>query len=171
MSLEEGCHAVVRVREELVFVASLEKTGLELPTLFGCDLLGATETSNADGDKGFGDCFGGDVKERDCLRPTYISIDGFETVPEARRNRQLSDQVDRHVGETCRREVETPEWDLHVPRDLRSLAECTGACLCAAVFLHTRPHEPLRHQFEGIVGPGVDKALKGFKILASERRG
>jgi len=61
------------------------------------DLLGETETSNPDGDKGFSDCFGGDVRQRDCLRSTCISIDGSETVPEARRNRQRPDQIDMHM--------------------------------------------------------------------------
>jgi hypothetical protein len=51
MPLEAGSPAVVRVREDPVMVASLEKTGLQLPALVCCDLLGATETSNPDGDK------------------------------------------------------------------------------------------------------------------------
>jgi hypothetical protein len=67
-----------------------------------------------------------------------------------------------HVGETCRREVETPEWGLHVPRDLRSLSGCKRACPFAAVFSHSRPHEPLGHQFDDGVGPGVAKAMKGI---------
>jgi hypothetical protein len=35
MPLETGCHAVVRVREDPVMVASLEKAGLEMPALVG----------------------------------------------------------------------------------------------------------------------------------------
>ena len=58
-----------------------------------------------------------------------------------------------------------------MPRDLRSLAGCTRACPCAAVFFHSRPHEPLGQQFDGGVGPGVAKAVKGVKNLAFERRG
>jgi len=76
-----------------------------------------------------------------------------------------------HVRETCRREVETPEWDLHVPRDLRPLTACTRACPCATVFSHSRPHEQLGHQFDGGVDPAVAKAVKDVKNVASERRG
>ena len=76
-----------------------------------------------------------------------------------------------HVGETCRREVETPEWGLHVLRDLRSLAGCTRACPCAAVFPHSQTHEPLGHQFDGGVGPVVVRAVKSVKNVTSGRRG
>ena len=41
---------------------SLKETGLELPALVGCELLGAAETSNPKSDEGFSDFFGGDVR-------------------------------------------------------------------------------------------------------------
>ena len=150
---------------------SPEKTGLELPAPVGCDLLGTAETSNPDGDEGFSDCFGGDVRQRECLKPTGVSVDGSETVPEARRDRQRPDHVDTHMRETCRREVQTPERGLHVSRYLGSLAGCTRACPCAAVFPHSQPHKPLEHQLDGGVGPGVAKAVEGVKELAFERCG
>ena len=78
----------------------LEKAGLELPALVGCNLLGAAETSNSDSDEGLSDCFGGDVRKRERLRPTCVSVDGGETVPEAGRDRQRPDQVDMHMRET-----------------------------------------------------------------------
>ena len=102
---------------------SLEKAGLELPTLVGCDLLGTAETSNPDGDEGFSDCFGGKVRQRECLRPMGVSVDSSETVPEARIDRQRPHQVDMHMRETCRRDVETPG---------RGVA-CTYNCACARV--------------------------------------
>ena len=49
------------------------------------------------------------VKERECLRPTDVSVDGGETVPENRRHGQRPYQINMHLRETCRREVETPE--------------------------------------------------------------
>jgi len=52
----------------------LKKADFELPALVGCDLLGTAETSNPDGDEGFRDCFGGDVRRRECLRPTGVLI-------------------------------------------------------------------------------------------------
>jgi hypothetical protein len=147
---------------------SLKKTGLELPDLVGCDLLGTTKTRNPDRDEGFSDCFGGDVRQRDCLRPTGVSVDGSETVPEARRDRP--DQVDMHMRETCQREGETPEGGLHMSRHLGPLGGCAHACPCAAVFPHSRPHKLLGHQLDG-VGPVMAKAMEDVKYLASERRG
>jgi len=105
------------------------------------------------------------------LRPTGVSVDGSETVPETRRNRQRPEQVDMHMWETCRREVETPERGLHVPRYLGLLAGCTRACPWAAVFPHSRPHKPLGQQLDGGVGPGVAKVVEGVKDLASEKCG
>ena len=46
--LEAGFHAVVWVREDPVLLDSVEETGLELPALVGCELLGAAKTSNPD---------------------------------------------------------------------------------------------------------------------------
>jgi len=71
-----------------------------LPALIGCDLLGTAETSNPDGDEGLSNCFGGDVRQRECLRPTGVSVDGSETVPETKRDRQRPHQVDMHMRET-----------------------------------------------------------------------
>jgi hypothetical protein len=84
-----------------VIVASLQKTGLELPALIGCDLLETAETSNPGGDEGFSDCCGGDFRQRECLRPTGVSVDDSEAVPEARRPRQRPYQVNMHMTETC----------------------------------------------------------------------
>jgi len=134
-------------------------------------LLGAAETGNPDRDEGLSDCFGGNVRQRECLRPTCVSVDGSETVLEAGGVRQQPDQVDMHGRETCRREVETPERGLHMPRYLGQLAGCTSACPCAAAFTHSRPHNPLGRQIDSGVGPGVAKAVGGVKELASERHG
>jgi hypothetical protein len=38
--------------------------------------------------------------ERERLRPTGVSVDGSETVPEARSDRQRPDQVDMHMRKT-----------------------------------------------------------------------
>jgi len=92
MPLEAGCHAVVRVSSQ-----GLEKAGLELSALVGCDLLGAVETGNPDRDEGLSD---GNVRQRESLRPTCVSVDGCETVPKTGRNRQRPDQVDMHMRET-----------------------------------------------------------------------
>ena len=59
-----------------------------MPALVGCDLLGAAETRNPNGDEGFSDCFGGDVRERECLRSTGVPVDGSEAVPEDRTHKQ-----------------------------------------------------------------------------------
>jgi len=75
-------------------VASVEREGIELPALVVCDLLGTAETSNPDGDEGFSHCFGVDVRRRECLRPTGVSVGGSEIMLEARRERQRSLQVD-----------------------------------------------------------------------------
>jgi len=82
-------------------VASLDKTGLQLPVLVGCNLLENVETRNPDGDEGFRDCFGGNLREMDCLRPKDESVDDSETVPEPKRDRQRPDQVDIHMRKTC----------------------------------------------------------------------
>jgi len=142
-----------------------------LPALVGCDLLGAAETGNPDRDEGLSDCFGGNVSQRESLKPTCVSVDGCETVPEAGRNRQRPDQVEMHKRETRRREVETPERGIHMPRYLGQLARCKRACPCAAVFTHSRPHKPLGHQLDGGFGSGVAKALEGVKNVASEMHG
>jgi hypothetical protein len=105
-----------------------------LPALVGCDLLGTAETSNPDGDVGFSDCFGGDVRRWECLRPMGVSVDGSGTVLEARRNMQRPHQVDMHTRETCRREVVTPE---------RSVA-CTYNCACAICVWQFVPIPPHR---------------------------
>ena len=131
-----------------------EKRGLKLPALVGCDLLVTAETSNPDGDEGLRDCFGGDLRERECLRPTSVSVDGSETVPEARRDRHWAGQVDTHMRKTCRREVETLQRDLYVARYLEKLTGCTCACPCAAIFPRYWPHKPLGHQLDGGTGPG-----------------
>jgi len=52
--------------------------------------------SNPDADEGFSNCFGGDVRQRECLRPTGVSVDGSETVLVARRDRQRPHQVNVH---------------------------------------------------------------------------
>jgi hypothetical protein len=44
--------------------------GLELPALFGRNLKGTAET-NQDGEEGFSDCFGGDVKGSASGQPVY----------------------------------------------------------------------------------------------------
>jgi len=145
-----------------------------LPAVVGCDLLGTAEMSNPDGDEGFSDCFGGDVRQRECLRPMDVSVDGSETVLEARGNRQRPDQANMHMRQTCQREDENLERGLHVPHYLGSLAGCTRTCTCtcpcAAVFPHSQPHKPLGHQLDG-VGPWVAKAVEGVKDLVSERCG
>jgi len=46
---------------------SLEKAGLKLPALVGCDLLRTAKMSNPDRDEGFSNCFGGGVRQRECL--------------------------------------------------------------------------------------------------------
>jgi hypothetical protein len=74
-------------------VARFEKAGLKSPALVGCDLLGTAETSNPDGDKGLSNCLCGDLRDRECLRPMGVSVEGSETVPETRRDRQRPDQV------------------------------------------------------------------------------
>ena len=76
-----------------------------MPALVGCDLLGTAEKSNPDGGEGLRDCFGGDLRGS----TTGVPVDGSETVPEARRDRQWTDQVDTHMRKMCRREVETLE--------------------------------------------------------------
>ena len=134
-----------------------------MSALVGSDLLGTAKTSNPDGDEGFSDCFGGDVRQRECLRPTGVSVDGGETVPEARRHRQRPYQVNIHMRETGRREFETPERDLHVPRHLGTLEGCTRECPCAAIFPHSQPH-----QLDSGDGSGVAEAVEGVKNLASE---
>ena len=105
--------------------------------------------------------------ERECLRPTGVSVDGSETVPEARRDRQRPHQVNMHVRGMCRQEVETPERGLYVLRYLGSLAVCTHV----AVFPHSRPHKPLGHQLDSGIGPRVAMAVDDVKDLASERCG
>jgi len=70
---------------------------LELPAVVGCDLLWTAESSNPDGDEGFSDCFGDDVRQRECLRPTGVSVDGNEAVPVDRRDRPQPEQVDMHM--------------------------------------------------------------------------
>jgi hypothetical protein len=134
-------------------------------------LLGIAEKNNPDGDEGFSDCFSSDVRKRECLKPMGVSVDGSETVPEARRDRQQPDQVNMHMREMCQQEVETPKRGLHMPRYLGPLAGCKHACPCAAVFPHSQPHKPLGHQLDGGIGPGVAKAVEGVKDLASERCG
>ena len=76
-----------------------------------------------------------------------------------------------HMTETCLREFETIERGLHMPRYLGTLAGCTRACPCAAVFPHSQPHKPLRHQLDSGVGSGVALAVEGVKNLASDGRG
>ena len=142
-----------------------------MPALVGYDLLGTAETGNPDGDEGFSDSFGGDVRQRGCLRPMGISVDGGEAVPEARRHRQSPYQGNMHMRETCRPEVETPKRGLHVPRYLGSLAGCTRSCPCAAVFPQSQPQKPLGHQLDGGVGSGVAEAVEGVKNQLSERCG
>ena len=68
-----------------------------------------------------------------------------------------------HMRGTCRREVETPERGLHVPRYQGTLAGCTRECPCVAIFPHSQPH-----QFDSGVGSGVAEAVEGVKNLASE---
>ena len=111
-----------------------EKRDLKLPALVGCDLLGTAEKSNPDGDEDLRDCFGGDLRERECLRSTGVPLEGSETVPEARRERQWADQVDTHMRKTCRREFETLERGLYVARYLGKLAGWTRACPCGQSF-------------------------------------
>jgi hypothetical protein len=131
-----------------------------LPAIVGCNLLGTAETSNPDGDEGLRDCFCGDLREWVCLRPAGVSVDGSETVPETRKDRQGPDQVDMHMRETCRREVETPERGLYVPPYLGTLVECTRACPFPAVFSQSRPHKTLGHQRDIGVDLVVAKASK-----------
>jgi len=108
------------------------------------------------------------VKERECLRPTDVSVDGGETVPENRRHGQRPYQVNMHLRETCRREVETPERGLHVPRYLGLLAGCTRTCPCAVVLPYSRSHKSLGNQLDSGVGSVVAEAVEGVKNLASE---
>ena len=109
----DGVEPLYHCRASVSYHLRWEKGGLKLPALVGCDLMGTAETSNPDGDEGLRDCFGGDLRERKCLRPTGVPVYGSETVPEARRDRQCRDQVDTHIRKTCRREVETPERGLY----------------------------------------------------------
>jgi hypothetical protein len=81
--------------------ARVLKRGLKLPALVGGDLLRTAETSNPDRDESLSYCFCGDLRERECLRPTGVSVDGSETVPEAGSDRQRPDQVDMHMREMC----------------------------------------------------------------------
>jgi len=137
--------------------------------------MGTAKMSNPDRDEGFSDCFGGDIRQRECIRPMGISVDGSETVPEARGDRQWPEQVSMHMRQTCRQEVETPERGLHVPHYLGSLAGCTHTCTCTcpclAVFPHSRPHKLMGHQLDSGVGSWVAAAVEGVKDLASERCG
>jgi len=96
-------------------------------------LLGAAETSNPEKDEGLSNCISGNVRQRGCLRSTCVSVDGSETVPEAGGDRQRPDQVDVHMRETCRREVEIPERGFHMPRYHGKLTFCTSVCPSAAV--------------------------------------
>jgi hypothetical protein len=65
-----------------------------MSALVGGDLLRTVETSNPRGDESLSDCFGGDMRQKECLRPKGVSVDGSETVPETSRDRQRPDQVD-----------------------------------------------------------------------------
>jgi hypothetical protein len=141
-----------------------------LSVLVGCDLLGTADKSNPDRDKGLGDFFGSDLRE-ECLGPKGKSIDGSETIPEVRRNRQRPDQVNMHMQKTCRQVVKISKRGLCVPLYPETLAGCKRACPCAASFLHYRPQKPLGHHLDGGFGPGVAKAVENVKDLASERSG
>ena len=94
---------------------------------------------------------------------TGVSVDGGETVPEARRHRQRPYQVNMHMRQTCRREVETPERGLHVPRYLGTFGGCTRECPCAAIFSHSQPH-----QLDSGVDSGVAEVAEDVKNLAFE---
>jgi hypothetical protein len=101
--------------------------GLKLSVLVGYDLLGTADKSNPDGDEGLIDFFGGDLKE-ECLRPKGKSVDGSETMPEVRRDRQRPDQVDMLMRKTCRQEVKIPKKGFCVLRYLGTLARCKCVC-------------------------------------------
>ena len=73
------------------------------------------------------------------------------------------------MRKTCRREVETLDRGLYVPRYLGNLAGCTRACLCETIFPHSRSHEPLAQQLDGGFGPGVAKTVEGITDLTIER--
>jgi hypothetical protein len=68
----------------------------------------------------------------------------------------------------CRRGVETLDRGLYVPRYLGNLAGFTRACLCETIFPHSLSHEPLAHQLDGGIGPGVANAVEGIKDLTIE---
>jgi hypothetical protein len=59
-----------------------EKRALKLPAFVGCDLLVTAETSNPDGDEDLRDCLGTalPLRERECLGPSGLPVDGSETI-------------------------------------------------------------------------------------------
>jgi hypothetical protein len=116
-----------------------------VPALVG--FLGTAETRNPDGDEDFSDYFSGDVRGSALGQRAYLSM--AEALPEARRDRQRTDQVNKNMRETCGRKVGSPK---------RGLPHC-------------RPQKPLGNQPDGGGGPGMAEAVEGVKHLASERRG
>ena len=141
--------------------------GLELPALFGCDLLWTAETSNPDGDEGFSDFFGGDVS----LRPTGVSV---EAVKQYRKPEETGSGPSRSIC-TCEKRA---DGRLKLPR---------GAFTCRVTVdcwqgVHARVHaqqsfptpghtKPLDTNLTVAFGPGVAKVVEGVKDLASERCG
>jgi hypothetical protein len=61
--------------------------------------MGTSDKRNPDGDEGLRDCFGSDLR-KECLRPKGKSVDGSETIPEVRRDRQRPDQVNMDMRKT-----------------------------------------------------------------------
>jgi hypothetical protein len=99
--------------------------------------------------------------------PTGVPVNGSETVPEARRNRQRPDQADMQM-------TNVPTGGSHSQEGhLRAALPWTVGRVYTRVSMrgslsHSRPHETLGHQFDGGVFLGLVKAVEGVKILASE---
>jgi plasmid stabilization system protein ParE len=90
--LEAGCHAVVRVKEDPVRVARVLKRRASNCLPWTVVISWGQPKRSTQTDEGFSDCFGGDVRERECLRPTGVSIDCGEAVPEDTGSVAISDQ-------------------------------------------------------------------------------
>ena len=83
MSLEVRCHAVVRVREDPVMVARvLERRASNCLPWSVVVCWGQPNRAIQTETKALANSSGGDVSQRESLRPTCVSVDGSEAVPE-----------------------------------------------------------------------------------------